>query len=111
MNFKTFKRKRDLDSARIEALLSKKAEIIEAFNEAEIGSTDYYKYAKALNTLDELENNKKSNRSKGIDPNVLTACVSTIGGLVGISMILNYESNDGIITSAAKSIPLKGLGR
>lgn len=89
--------------------LGKMEELQEQFQQAEVGSEEYYKLARAIKTLQDLDNKKR--KGFKVDSSIVVAIITTVGGLLGTILILDYESKEGIVTSAAKAIATKGLGR
>lgn len=102
--FNKIKRKIALEKASAD----KKDLLIKKFEEAEYGSDEYYSAMTDLKKLQDLTGDTKGKRK--IDSSVAVALITTVGGLIGTILILDYEEKGGIVTTSAKNIVNK-LGR
>lgn len=102
---KQIKRKIALDKAASKKLDS----IIDRFDKSEYGTDEYYKALGDLQKLQSVDKDRK--KSHKVDPSIVVALVSTLGGLIGTALILDYETEKGgIITTSAKAF-INKLGR
>lgn len=103
--------KKDASSQIGETIEAKLQELNKVLANAEIGSDEYNTALVEIDiltkSLTDVQVRKMQSKSK-VEPQVKAAIITTVGGalasIAGILIIRDYEAEDGIFTSSAKSL-------
>ena len=103
--------KKDASAQIGETIEAKLAELNTTLANAEIGSDEYNDALVEIDILTKSLTDVKVRKLQGVkkmEPQVKAAIITTIGGalasIAGIIIIRDYEAEDGIFTSSAKSL-------